>query len=93
VTLTLKVFMQNAWDFLDVILLLFPIPHDTHSGYFSRSHRHRALHHLVVCTKYIANVEARDAPSVGVLFNFTVKLCPLKGRRLYFTSLLWFYDS
>jgi hypothetical protein len=35
------------------------------------------LHHLVVCTKYIANVEARDAPSVGVLLNFTVKLTRL----------------
>jgi len=36
------------------------------------------LHHHVVCTRYIANVQARDAPSVGVLLNFTVKLTRLR---------------
>jgi len=35
------------------------------------------LHHHVVCTRYIANVQARDAPSVGVILNFTVKLTRL----------------
>jgi hypothetical protein len=35
------------------------------------------LHHLVVCTRYIANVQARNALSVGVLLNFTVKLTRL----------------